>query len=93
MYMYVQRQDCFSHTCMSIHLYLTTLQKHTLLKLHLQCSQFTVYTCTVPFNFIITMNYLSEQLDQSGTYQFKVKVSGANQAYGYAFINVTVLPG
>ncbi|KAL9963286.1 hypothetical protein ACROYT_G032471 [Oculina patagonica] len=32
------------------------------------------------------------QLDQSGVYQFKVKVIGANQAYGYAFINVTVLP-
>lgn len=32
------------------------------------------------------------QLDQPGTYQFKVKASGANQAYGYAFINVTVLP-
>ncbi|KAM7429253.1 hypothetical protein ABFA07_019869 [Porites harrisoni] len=32
------------------------------------------------------------QLDQSGVYQFKVKVTGQNQAYGYAFINVTVLP-
>ena len=35
----------------------------------------------------------SFQLDQSGVYQFKVKVTGQNQAYGYAFINVTVLPG
>lgn len=35
----------------------------------------------------------SFQLDQSGVYQFKVKVTGQNKAYGYAFINVTVLPG
>ncbi|XP_068735885.1 dyslexia-associated protein KIAA0319-like protein [Montipora capricornis] len=32
------------------------------------------------------------QLDQTGIYQFKVKATGSNQAYGYAYINVTVLP-
>ncbi|XP_015756834.1 PREDICTED: dyslexia-associated protein KIAA0319-like protein [Acropora digitifera] len=32
------------------------------------------------------------QLDQTGVYQFKVKVTGANNAFGQAFINVTILP-
>lgn len=32
------------------------------------------------------------QLDQSGVYKFKVKVTAVDQSYGYAFINVTVLP-
>lgn len=32
------------------------------------------------------------QLDQTGVYQFKVKVTGANHAFGHAFINVTILP-
>ena len=44
---------------------------------------------TSPINFCL----FSFQLDQSGVYQFKVKVTGQNQAYGYAFINVTVVPG
>lgn len=32
------------------------------------------------------------QLDQSGVYEFKVKVTAVDRSYGYAFINVTVLP-
>ena len=37
--------------------------------------------------------YFWKQLDQSGVYKFKVKVTAVDQSYGYAFINVTVLPG
>ena len=33
------------------------------------------------------------QLDQPGVYQFKVKVVASKEAYGFAFINVTVVPG
>ena len=38
-------------------------------------------------------DYFWKQLDQSGVYKFKVKVTAVDQSYGYAFINVTVLPG
>ena len=39
------------------------------------------------------LSCVSSQLDQTGVYQFKVKVIGSDQAYGFAFINVTVVPG
>ena len=72
---------------------MTLSAKRRLLPTNVHSFVLLILYINVQYHSIITMNYLSEQLDQSGTYQFKVKVSGANQAYGYAFINVTVLPG
>ena len=72
---------------------MTLSAKRRLLPTNVHSFVLLILYINVQYYSIITMNYLSEQLDQSGTYQFKVKVSGANQAYGYAFINVTVLPG
>ena len=81
-------------------IYVVVSKKSSSISQVVSCSLFGVF---LPYTWIIVFvkkwlindddDYFWKQLDQSGVYKFKVKVTAVDQSYGYAFINVTVLPG
>lgn len=81
-------------------IYVVVNKKSSSIRQVVSCSLFGVF---LPYTWIIVFvkkwrindddDYFWKQLDQSGVYKFKVKVTAVDQSYGYAFINVTVLPG